>query len=387
MNPKKLLEIIEQGENATVEFKSSAVRPEGIAREIVAFSNTMGGLILIGVEDDGRISGISSHISEEWAANIARNNLMPAISPGISKQDVENKEVLLIEVPKGIHKPYQTLDGKFWIRVGSTNRIATKEELSRLFQQAGLVHFDLSPVEGTSNIDLDYQRLNDYWSGYYDIPFLALTETEQNKILNNADILVPFEGTSTVSVGGLLIFGKYPQKRLPQSSIVTAVFQGTNITDHLLDKKEVTGTLPELIDRTSSLVQLFIPKPSVIEGMKRKEEVLLPAKAVREILVNAVSHRDYSLSDRKISVYIFSNRVEITSPGKIPNTLTLEKIKVGNSALRNHFVVKYLDNLRYIDGLGRGIPLVIKTLGERVVFEEIGILFRVTLFFNQTESD
>ena len=382
MDTKKIIEIIKLGENAAVEFKSGAVRPDGIARELVAFSNTLGGILLIGIEDNGEITGVPEHITEEWVANIVRNNLAPPISPEITSKVINNKRIVSVEVPKGLHKPYQSLGGRFWIRVGSTNRTATKEELSRLFQQAGLVHFDLAPVEGTAIKDLDPHKLNDYWSDYYDIAYLFLEESEQQKILNNADIIVPFDTGWADSVGGLLIFGKYPQKRLPQSSIITAVFRGTDITDELLDKKEITGTIPELIDRSFSFVQLFVPKPSIIEGMKRSEKETIPSGVIREILVNAVSHRDYSIVNKKSSIYIFEDRIEITSPGKLANTLTLEKIKVGNSALRNHFIIKYLDNMRYIDGLGRGIPRVIKAMGNQVIFEEIGILFRVTLFFN-----
>ena len=257
------------------------------------------------------------------------------------------------------------------------------EELGRLFQQAGLVHFDLAPLDGTSLKDLDPHKLNDYWADYYDIAYLSLEENEQKKMPNNADILVPLENEEVNSVGGLLIFGKYPQKRLPQSSIVTALIKGYEITDDLLDKKEITGTLPELIDRTSSLVQLYIPKPSTVNGMKRVEKETIPTHVIREVLVNAVCHRDYSIINKKTSVYIYKNRIEVTSPGKLANTLNLEKIRVGNSALRNHFIVKYLDNMRYIDGLGRGIPSIIKAIGSRVQFEEIGNLFRVTLFFEE----
>ena len=254
-----------------------------------------------------------------------------------------------------------------------------------MFQQAGLIHFDLSPVEGTSLKDLDRSKLNEYWSVYYDIDFLSLEENEQLKILHNADILGQAENNSSVTVGGVLIFGNHTQKKLPQSAIITAVFKGTEITDDLLDKKEVTGTLPELVDRTASLVRLYIPKPSTIEGMRRKEKESIPFSVIREILVNAVCHRDYSISGQKTAVYLFSDRIEITSPGKLANTLTLEKIKTGNSALRNHFLVKYMDNMRYIDGLGRGIPRVIKEMKNRVQFEEIGVLFKVTLYFEEPE--
>ncbi|MCI5137265.1 MAG: hypothetical protein D3922_02350 [Candidatus Electrothrix sp. AR1] len=122
---------------------------------------------------------------------------------------------MIIEVPRGPDKPYQTIDGKFWVRVGSTNRMATKEELSRLFQQAGLVHFDIAPLEGTRRADLDERKLHDYWSDYYSIDYLALEEVDRRRLLLNADILLNREAEEQVSVGGLLLFGREPQRRLP----------------------------------------------------------------------------------------------------------------------------------------------------------------------------
>jgi ATP-dependent DNA helicase RecG len=372
-----LINIINQGENHKIEFKSAAVRPESIAREITAFANYQGGTLLIGVEDDGTISGISKPNMEEWIANIIRNNIIPALNLETTSINIEEKTIFAIEIPKGADKPYQTIDGKYWIRVGSTNRIASKEELSRLFQQAGLVHFDIAPIANTSLKDLDLSAIDNYYHTYYEIPFADLEINKQENILYNADILTKYEGQTVVTVGGLLLFAKQPQRRLPQAAITFAIFKGSDITDELIDKKEITGTLPELIDKTVALVQLFLPVSSRIEGTKRQENILIPYKVIREAIVNAVSHRDYSISQRKISVYLFSDRLEITSPGNLPNTLTLNKIRYGNSAPRNIFLVKYLDNMRYFDGLGRGIPMMIQLMGEKVSFNELGILFKL----------
>ena len=150
---EQIEQLTKQGENSVVEFKTSEVRPESLAREIVSFANSSGGTILIGVEDSGKITGVDQHQTETWVANIVRNNVIPAIAPQITEWELSRKKMLAIEVSRGLDKPYQTLDGKFWIRVGSTNRMATKEELSRLFQQAGLVHFDVAPLEQTSITD------------------------------------------------------------------------------------------------------------------------------------------------------------------------------------------------------------------------------------------
>lgn len=372
--------LIDQGENSSVEFKSADARPDSIAREMVAFSNFYGGVIFVGVEDNGSISGIGEGKNEEWISNIARNNIMPAIVPETILLEIDKKKILVITIAKGNAKPYQTIDGKFWMRIGSTNRIATKEELSRLFQQAGLVHFDISPVERTRIESLNVEKLREYWETYYQIPYSEMNKIEQERLLCNADILVDLEGKSVASVGGLLLFGIAPQRYLPQSTITFAVFHGKSVADELLNKKEIVGTIPELIDNTVALIQLFIPVPSEIIGMKREEFHNILPKVLREAIVNAVCHRDYSIVARKITIYIFNDRIEITSPGRIANTLTLEKIRYGNSALRNHFLMKFLDNMRYSDGLGRGIPMMIREMRERIEFEEIGELFKVTLW-------
>ena len=378
---EQIKQLIEQGENSAVEFKNSEVRPESLAREIVAFANSSGGTILIGVEDSGKITGVDQHQTETWVANIVRNNVIPAIAPQITEWELSQKKVLAIEVSRGLDKPYQTLDGKFWIRVGSTNRMATKEELSRLFQQAGLVHFDIAPLEQTSITDLDDRKLHEYWFTYYSINYLELEQEEQKRLLRNADILGLLEGEETVTVGGMLLFGKDPQRRIPQSFITFAVFDGLLLTDELLDKQNIGGTIPELIQQTHAKTRTFVPKPSTLSGMQRVEVPMIPDKVIREALVNAVCHRDYSISNRRIAVYVFRDRLEISSPGRLPNTLNLEKILTGNSAPRNQFLLKYLDNMKYIDGLGRGVPMIARETKGNFLHSEKGRILRLVLLF------
>jgi ATP-dependent DNA helicase RecG len=342
----------------------------------------LGGTILIGVRDDGTIEGIEASKRKELkerVANIARNSVIPSLSPKVDFVTLDGKMICVIEISKGLHKPYQTLDGKYLLRIGSTNRSATKEELSRLFQQAGLVHFDIAPIEGSSKMDLNEQKLHDYWHLYYDIDYLALESQEQSKLLANSDIT---DEQGLCTVGGLLMFGRYPQKRLPHSSVMFAVFRGVEIEDEMLDKKEIVGTIDEMIDRCSELIKLFIPKSSTILGNKRAENTKIENKVIREAIVNALVHRDYSLQHQKVRIFVFSNRLEIASPGKLPNTLTIDKILVGNSSPRNMFLVKFLDNMRYIDGIGRGIPLIKKEMGNMVEFEEIGEIFIIRLYWD-----
>lgn len=374
--------MLPESENISVEFKSAQVRPESVAREMVAFSNSYGGTLYIGVEDDGCVSGLTEGRKwDEWAANIARNSVNPAISPSISIKKENNRQILQIDIEKGKNKPYQTLtDGKYWIRVASTVRIATQQELSRLFQAAGMIHYDISSVEGSSIKDLDERCLEAYFKNIYNIDYTA--EEDKALLLKNASIATELDGKLVATVGGLLQFSRFADRFLPQAVISVAVIKGKEITDDVVQKKEIAGPLTDQIDAAVSFMRLFTPEPLVVKDSPRREDTIaIPLDVMREAVVNAVAHRDYSILTRKIHIYIYSDRIEIQSPGRLANTLSLEMLPYGNSAPRNIFLVKLLDNMNYIDGLGRGIPLIVRKMGSRASFSEQGEMFCVRLGF------
>ena len=384
MTARELLEIIANGENSAVEFKREAVRPEHLAEEIVAFANLEGGTIFIGVADDGFIEGVQREDLEEWLMNICSHNVVPAIIPFYEKVQVEGKTVAVLKIPKGTHKPYQTATGKYFIRVGSTKRLATREDLARLFQLSGMVHYDITPVPGTAEKDLDPDKLRNYFLEFNYFDLLEEPPEQRRRILVNADILARTEEQLCVTVGGLLIFGKEPARHLPQSGITYARFRGTDLTTEILDKKEINGTLPEVVERCATIIRDTVAVPAQIQEMKRQEKDVLPAVVIREALVNAVVHRNYSIAGAKIRVFRFADRVEVRSPGRLPNTVTVEKMKIGTSFARNPFLLKYMENLRYVDRLGRGIPMIIRQMknlvGKEPGLEEKGEEFWLTLY-------
>ncbi|MCP4397526.1 MAG: transcriptional regulator [bacterium] len=373
-------QLIVQGENTNVEFKSARLRAESLAKEIVAFANASGGVILLGVEDTKEISGLDREKNyEEWCMNIARNNINPPIQLSYSRLDLDGKTIGVLEVPKGADKPYQTSDAKFLIRVGSTNRMATVNELMRLFQQSGVFHFDSTPIEGTSARQLNFQKISAYFTPYK-IDFEMLSEEEKIALLKNIDIL---KEEGEVSVAGLMIFGINPQKHLLNASVSFAHFAGTEITAELLDKQNIEGTLELQIDTTCAVIKNNLRRASNIVGTKRVERNLYPDKVFRELIVNACCHRNYAIFGSKIRVFLFDDRLEVISPGRLPNTVTIEKLKAGVSYAVNPVIVKFMENLNYMDKLGRGLPMVYaeaRQRGRDVLFEEIGEEFKVTLF-------
>lgn len=372
--------LIAQGENQSLEFKSSEAHANSLAKEMVAFANTAGGVILLGVEDDGVISGLDDDKNyEEWVSNIARNNVIPALDLQIEQQLVGTQSVLYIEVSKGKEKPYQTQQNQFLTRVGSTNRTATQGELMRMFQQSGMFHFDQVAVPKTTMNDLNLAVLDQYFSSY-EIKFSQETEAERRQLLINTDVLTE---TGEVTVGGLLMFGVNPSRYLPQASIMFAHFNGTEPSAELFNRQEIIGTLPQQVDTAVAIMKNHLVRPSMIEGTKRVDTVALPPdRVLREMVVNACVHRNYGISGSRIRLFIYDDRIECISPGRLPNSVTVEKLRYGVSHASNSVLLKFMDNLRYIDRLGRGFPMIFREmekLGKTVEVVEFGEELRVVV--------
>jgi ATP-dependent DNA helicase RecG len=376
----KSLELISQGENAFIEFKSSMISTDSLAKEMVAFLNSNGGHILIGVEDDARISGIdkSEKDWETWVANIARNHINPPLSNyKFTYEVIEDKTIILINLDKGRSKPYQTNKNHFLVRVGSTNRVASQAELLRLYQESGVFHYDAVALDKTKFSNIDLNKV----SRYFDLFDINFSEENQPNVLKNIDVMD--DTGSHLTVAGNLIFGLNPQKYLHEASITFARFKGTEITSELIDKKVIEGTLDVQVDLCLSTIKANLLYSSEIIGTKALDtHKNISDKVLREIIVNACVHRDYSILGSRIRVLMFDNRIEVRSPGRLPNTVNIEKIKHGVSYARNPIIVKFMENLRYIDKMGRGIPMVIKEVLSRkqqINFEEFGEEFIVTI--------
>jgi ATP-dependent DNA helicase RecG len=371
-----LLQLIAQGENASLEFKRDEIAADGFAKEVVAMLNRDGGTILIGVEDDGSISGVTK-INEEWISNIARNNIIPAANLNAEWIPINGRHVLKVDVPKGQDKPYQTNRNQFLVRIGSTNRVATQQELLRLFQQSGVFHYDATPLSETNISELNQTKLNDYFAPY-GIDFVR----EENKIslLKNTDII---SESGELTVAGLLIFGIRPQQFLKNASISFAHFKGNDISDELIDKQVIEGSLDYQINTGLSVIKNNWRVPSTIGTTTLLHgATVYEDRVFRELLVNACAHRNYSILGSRIRIFLFDNRIEFRSPGRLPNTVSIEKLAFGVSYASNPVIVKFLENMGFIDKLGRGLPMVVQAArqkGKSVHFEEFGEEFVVVL--------
>lgn len=373
--------LLTQGENASLEFKEWGVRAETIAREMAGFANRQGGTILLGINDQGQIVGIPDQAKdpEEWAMNIARGNITPPIDIGFQWHHQDQRRIAQIDIPKGRDKPYQVA-GKYFLRVGSTTRQASQGELLRLFQAAGFFHYDGNPIPETRLHHLNHSALEHYFQEYQ-INFGSESEESKRRLLINTDLMTE-EGE--VSVAGILLFGTDPERHLPQSGIDFAHFAGTQINSELIDKQHISGNLGFQVERALACIKNNLRNPSDIQGARRTpRRSLPPEKVFRELIVNACVHRNYAIHGSRIRIFLYSNRIEIISPGRLPNTVTLEKLRYGVSYAVNPILVKFMENLGYMDRLGRGLPMVfqeMQRIEKSIDIKELGEDLHITLF-------
>lgn len=366
---------IPEAENQYIEFKRETVTARDLADEIVAFANAEGGEIWLGIEDDRRISGLS-RCYEEDVINIGRSSVIPPINLNYIQETFGEQRVARIIVPKGVDRPYYTSRNRYYIRVGSTKRIASREELIRLFQASGLFHYDLIELESVSERNLNYSEIADYFTRYQ-IHFTEESESEKRRLIQASDIIGK---QGHPNVGGLLIFGITPERFLPSAGIAFAHFLGREMNAELLDKKFFGGSLPRQVDNALAALKANLPVASTLQGAKRIESFHYSDKVFRELLVNACVHRNYSITGSQIRVLLFQDRLEFISPGRLPNTVTVEKLIVGTSFARNPLLVRFMENLGYMDRLGRGLPMVYREAKEQnkaIEFIDEGEEFRV----------
>jgi len=395
MNKQTLLEIIANGENSGVEFKRDDIRPEQLAKEVVAMSNFQGGRLLIGVEDDGTVTGIQRPNLEEWIMNVMQDKIHPMILPFYEEILLDDgKKVAIIHFPQGISKPYVLRDkGKeeIYIRVGSTSRLATREQQMRLFEIGGMLHTELMPVPRTNIHCLDEARLLNYIRDILRDPDVPTTPEDWQSRLLGLGFLTQVADAIYCTIAGLVLFGKSPRRYLKQAGMRLMVFPEADKVYHaqldtILDAPMVgrwdidpagKRVIDQgLIEQAMTAITPFIAQESNHidpSSLRREKTWFHPLEAVRETIINALAHRDWTrFVDIEVSGY--ADRLEVISPGALPNSMTIEKMKAGQRSPRNTIIMEVLRDYGYVDHRGMGVrtkivPLTKALSGKEPVFE------------------
>ncbi len=422
MNKTELREIINNGENSGVEFKRDTEDNRTLAKELVAFANLQGGRVLLGVEKNRTVFGLTRFDTgtgtgdtpriydrlEEWIMQACRDKIRPEVIPYFEViRDVEpGLDVAVVEIERGwsAHHVWHDQHRTYYIRAGTLSREASPEELERLFQQRGAFRLEIRPVSGSSMDDLDPRRLSEYfgrvraqsilfdeppaewrerveadarredesrWSEIFDLRLREWREEQRRvweSLLVNTELLDSGE-RHPATVAGLLLFGKNPKRYLPQSGIDAAAYDGPEKDYAARERTSLRGPMVALRAADATTVETGLVEQAVefvrrnttvnaklVDGARREERWDYPEEAVREAVVNALVHRDYLLSGTDIELSVYSDRLEIISPGRLPNGITTERMRIGCRAARNQLLKDTMRDYGYLEHMGMGVP-------------------------------
>ncbi|MFT4204798.1 MAG: putative DNA binding domain-containing protein [Chitinophagaceae bacterium] len=363
MNAIELLDIISTGETSKVQFKREIDNDDSIAAELIALSNSKGGIILFGIEDKkGTVLGLNYQQLQSYnnrIATIANEKVKPQIflyTEVVSiPSETDEKKILVVEVSEGIAKPYKDRNGAIWIKQGSDKRRLTdNNEQVRLFQQSGILYLDEMVIPQTSVDDINFSKVEQY------IKAIQKRETDEEieiseTLLTNLNILKD----GRLTLGGLLFFAKNPQKYRPVFCVKAISFFGNSIggTDYR-SSQDIEGTIPEIFEETMRFFKTNLHHIQAGQNFNSIGKLEVSQTALEELLQNALVHRDYS-QNSPVRVMIFDDRIEIVSPGALPNSLTIENVKMGTAVVRNNLLVSYCSKLMTYRGFGSGITRAI----------------------------
>jgi ATP-dependent DNA helicase RecG len=356
----ELQTVLTQSPGQQVAFLALA-NPEQIAETLTAFANTDGGTIVLGMDEDGRLGDIFVEEDAADALQAALRLCRPPVRTDWTQQQVAGGTIVLLRVARS-QEMHSLWDGRVIIRKGIENRPIEGADIDLLLANRPVGDFELQEVAGAKRDDLDEEVIDHYLER-------RQRRTPRGSVMTKDKLLQQIGAISELripTVSGLLLFGREPQLFLPQSRAIFVRFsdvqpRGPEGSFGYGRREEFIGPLPQIIDRAWRVIWEEMGKHAVVKGLHRQEETEYPSASVREALVNAVAHRDYRLTGRSIEIRMYTDRLEITSPGGLPAHITLDNI-VEEHYSRNPRLVNGLYQWGYIEELGLGIDRMIEDM-------------------------
>lgn len=387
METTELLKIVARDEDSRNQFKANVTNAQQLSEELVAFSNSGGGRIFIGVNNDGTFSGLTREDMgrlNQLISNTCTQNVHPPINVRTENVAVPSGLVMVVEVADGIGKPYMDNKGAILVKSGADKRkVTSREEIQRMYQKAGLIHGDEIPANGVALADLD----RDYFDAFFEKNFGESVEAQDvplPAILENMNLME----AGVFNVSGALLFAKNPSTRLPAFVVKAIAYPGAEIdVEKYLDSEDFSGKIENQYRGGMSFVLRNLRHVQKDQGINTPGIPEVPKIVFEELIANALIHRDYFIS-APVRIFVYSNRIEIISPGHLPNNLTVENIKRGNSNIRNPILASYATKILPYRGLGSGIIRALKA-HPRIDFENDveGNLFKAIVWREENGSE
>ena len=374
-----LTALLRRSEGKTLEYKRDLSSPEGVLKTFVAFANTAGGTLLIGVENGTkRIRGIQDVLgAEEKMANIISDGIRPRLIPDMDIIAWRNLQLIAVQIYPSNTRPHYLArlgpeDGVF-IRVGSTNRRADEAQIEELRRLNRIDSFDEQPLPDTRLEDLDVQAAREAFASIRQLSPAAFRTLR---------LTTEHQGKSVLTIGGILLFGKERLQRFPDAWIKAGRFKGIDRA-RLIDAVEIRSYLPKAAEEAINFLQKHNRQEVVVGKVRRRETWFVPPVAIREAVMNAIVHMDYAQQGSPVRVAMFDDRVEVDNPGLLPFGLTIEDIRRGVSKLRNRVIGRVFQELGLVEQWGSGIQRMTAACADAglsaPVLEEVGTHFRVVI--------
>jgi len=376
-------------EGQVLEFKPAEERPSSLATSLAAFANADGGTLLVGIAERTDAGGYKVHVVEGVPdVKIATDHLYTAAEMCTPKYDlatperidIGGKTVLAVTVPEGLGQVY-AVEGRYVAREGSHRRALTPDEIRALLSRRGLFAYDRLPAPGATRADLDAALVREFVG-----LFRSGRRMGVDALLTSRELLVRPDGAPdgplVPSVAGILLLGTHPQQFFPQARVAVVQYAGTTMGESFL-KREIEGTVPTQLDEAEAWLVRNTLHAVTLRGMDRIDRDEYPREALREAVLNALAHRDYSQRGDRVRIYAFADRVEVHSPGALGGPMRLDNLLVRRWS-RNATLVQGLAALDIIEELGFGLDRMVAAMADgglpAPVFTEIGDTFVVTLY-------
>ncbi|CCB87473.1 ATP-binding protein [Parachlamydia acanthamoebae] len=375
-----ILKLLNMPEGRTLEFKRDLSSLQPILKTLVAFANTAGGILIVGKENDGSVTGIKDVFeAEERLTNAISDSIYPPLMPEIDVISIEEASLLIIKVAHWLGPFYLKAKGPIkgvYVRLGSTNRVAEQELLDELNRSKSKKFFDQQPCPGTDIHDLDMEKIKKLFSGIG-------KEIDQQKLIS-LGVLVPHLKKTICSNGGVILFGKDQIREhfFPNAVVRCARFLGTEKVE-FIDQYDTQGSIIEAIEEIQKFIKRNTAQGSKITQIKRKDIPEYSPIIIREVMANALVHGDYSLRGMHCRLMIYSDRMEIESPGMLPFGYTMEDFFSGVSHVRNKVIARVFRELRFIEEWGTGYKRIEAVCRKDnyplPVWQELGLALRVII--------
>jgi predicted HTH transcriptional regulator len=380
----KIREILKQPEDKSLEFKKEIPKNrQNLLKTVVAFANGTGGHIYVGVNNDRTVTGIKEEPFdlEEKLSSIIYDSISPIPNVFFQTTAFEDKVIFIIRILPGVNKPYYLKklgpEGGIFVRIGSTNRKADSQVVAELRRQARNISLD-QEIEPSFNCDILDMRLLE--------KFIELRGLKTKPTLDyfiKIKAAQRYDHACHPTIGGVLLFCSALPDEYSYARFRVSRFKAENRAD-LINSITIDEGLLAMPEKIMDFARLYLEKRIEVSALLRKEDYDIPLPAIREGILNAICHRDYSITGADNKLDIFSDRLEITSPGVLPLGITLQDLGEGISEVRNRLIVKIFREAGYVEQLGTGIMRIKEACRKNALpeprFEETGNFFKVTIF-------